>query len=163
MSGSLYDAKVAVVTGAASGIGRATCEQIVDQGGLVIAVDLDEDKLAWTEERSDVHPLAGDVSRAETNAAMVAAAAKLGGLDAVVLNAGIASQGLLESQPLEDFDRVLDVNLRAVVLGMRAAIPALKARGGGAIVATASVSGLGGDPNMWAYNAAKGGVVNLVR
>jgi meso-butanediol dehydrogenase/(S,S)-butanediol dehydrogenase/diacetyl reductase len=160
---SLYDDKIAVVTGAASGIGRAACEQIAGQGGQAIAVDLDAGKLAWADEQPAVHALSGDVTSAETNAAMVEAAAKLGGLDAVLLNAGVPSQGLLESQDLADFDRVLDVNLRAVVLGMRAAIPALKARGGGAIVVTASVSGLGGDPNMWAYNAAKGGVVNLVR
>ncbi len=65
--------------------------------------------------------------------------------------------------PLEEFERILRVNLRGVVLGLRAAVPALRSAGGGSVVATASVSGLGGDPGMWAYNAAKGGVVNLVR
>jgi meso-butanediol dehydrogenase / (S,S)-butanediol dehydrogenase / diacetyl reductase len=55
------------------------------------------------------------------------------------------------------------VNVRAVVLGVRAALPSMRSNGGGSIVVTASVSGLGGDPNMWAYNASKGAVVNLVR
>ncbi len=61
------------------------------------------------------------------------------------------------------FDRVIEVNVRAVVIGMRAAIPAMRAAGGGRIVVTASTSGLAGDPNMWPYNTSKGAVVNLVK
>jgi len=160
---ALFDGKIAVVTGAASGIGRAVCEQIAEQGGQIVAVDLDAAKLTWTDAHSAVHSLVGDVASEALNREMVERALALGGLDAAILNAGLPTQGSLETQPLADFERVLDVNLRGVVLGMRAAIPALRARGGGAIVATASVSGLGGDPNMWAYNTAKGGVVNLVR
>jgi NAD(P)-dependent dehydrogenase (short-subunit alcohol dehydrogenase family) len=64
---------------------------------------------------------------------------------------------------MDGFDRVLSVNLRGVVLGLRAALPALRATGGGRIVVTASVSGLGGDAGLFAYNASKGAVVNLVR
>jgi meso-butanediol dehydrogenase / (S,S)-butanediol dehydrogenase / diacetyl reductase len=64
---------------------------------------------------------------------------------------------------MDEADRVLEVNLRGVILGIRAALPALRAGGGGAIVVTASISGLFGDPSMWAYNASKGGVINLVR
>ena len=64
---------------------------------------------------------------------------------------------------MEEFDRSMAVNVRAVALGIRAAVPALRANGGGRIVVTASTSGMAGDPNMWAYNAAKGAVVNLVR
>jgi NAD(P)-dependent dehydrogenase (short-subunit alcohol dehydrogenase family) len=63
---------------------------------------------------------------------------------------------------MEGFDRVLAVNLRGVVLGLRAALPALRAAGGGRIVVTASISGLGGDPGLFSYNASKGAVVNLV-
>lgn len=160
---SVFEDKIAVVTGAASGIGRATSEQIVQQGGRVVAVDLNGSALSWTDEHPQIHALVGDISVADTNAAMIEAALELGGLDSLILNAGLPSQGSIEDLPLADFERVLDVNLRGVVLGLRAAIPALKARGCGAVVATASVSGLGGDPSMWAYNTAKGGVVNLVR
>ena len=150
--------QVAVVTGAASGIGRALVERLVKGGASCVAVDLDGDKLAWTDGVEGVVSLAGDVTDEATNAAMVETAVKnFGRLDAVALNAGLPAAGTVESLPLADFDRVIEVNLRGTVLGTRAAIPALRDAGGGAIIVTASVSGLRGDPNMWAYNAAKGG------
>jgi len=156
--------QVAIVTGAASGIGRALVERLAAGGASVIAVDLDAEKLRWTDGRGRIRSLAGDVTEEATNAAMVAAATEhFGRLDIVALNAGLPAAGSVESLPLEQFDRVVEVNLRGTVLGTRAAIPALRAAGGGAIVATASVSGIGGDPSMWAYNAAKGGVINFVR
>jgi NAD(P)-dependent dehydrogenase (short-subunit alcohol dehydrogenase family) len=95
---------------------------------------------------------------------MVATALRaFGHVHALVLNAGLPAVGTLEQLPLETFDRVLAVNLRAVVLGLRAALPELRRAEAASVVVTASVSGLGGDPGMWTYNAAKGGVVNLVR
>jgi meso-butanediol dehydrogenase/(S,S)-butanediol dehydrogenase/diacetyl reductase len=159
-----FDGRVAVVTGAASGIGRATTEQLVRAGASVVAVDLDRDALAWTAGEARIAALTGDVTSADDNAAAVALAGdRFGGLDVLVLNAGLAAAGSIEALPQEAFDRVLDVNLRGSVLGLRAAIPALAASDAAAVVMTASVSGLAGDPGMWAYNAAKGGVVNLVR
>lgn len=156
--------RVAVVTGAASGIGRSTVEQMLEAGCQVVAVDLNEAALGWTKDIDGVLALAGDIATEETNASMVELACeRFGGLDVLILNAGVPSTGSIDGLALSDFDRVLDVNLRGVVLGMRAALPALRESGTAAIVATASVSGLGGDPNMWAYNAAKGAVVNLVR
>jgi meso-butanediol dehydrogenase/(S,S)-butanediol dehydrogenase/diacetyl reductase len=155
--------RVAVVTGAASGIGRAAVEHFNDVGTRVVAVDLDEAQLAEVEAEG-VTACVGDVSLPETNARMVAAAIdRFGGLDVLVLNAGLPSTGSIADLPLEDFERVLDVNLRGVILGVRAALPALAESSSPAIVVTASVSGLGGDPGMWAYNTAKGGVVNFVR
>ena len=164
MNESANAGQVVVVTGAASGIGRALCERLAAGGASAVAVDLDADKLAWTEAADRIVSLCGDITEEATNAAMVELAVKkFGRLDAVALNAGLPAAGTVESLPLADFDRVVEVNLRGTVLGTRAAIPALRDAGGGAVVATASVSGMGGDPNMWAYNAAKGAVINYVR
>jgi meso-butanediol dehydrogenase/(S,S)-butanediol dehydrogenase/diacetyl reductase len=161
---SAFRGSVAIVTGAASGIGRACVERMLERGGRVIAVDLDKDKLGWASARDGVVCIGGDVSDEATNAAMVDAALRaFGRLDVVVLNAGLPAQGTLDGLSLEVFERVLDVNLRGCVLGLRAVLPALRKAGGGSVVMTASVSGLGGDPGLWAYNTAKGAVVNFVR
>lgn len=163
----MADGRVAVVTGAASGIGRAVAEQWLAAGGLVVAVDIAEGALTWTRGVADparIAALTGDVTAEATNLEMVALAIdRFGGLDALVLNAGMPAPGGIEALPMETFDRVIDVNLRATALGLRAGLGALRASKTAAVVATASVSGLGGDPGMWAYNAAKGGVVNFVR
>jgi meso-butanediol dehydrogenase/(S,S)-butanediol dehydrogenase/diacetyl reductase len=159
--------RVAVVTGAASGIGRAFAEQWLASGGSVVVVDLDEAGLAWVDDADEsdrVLAIPGDVTAQATNEAMVdAAVRRFGGLDALVLNAGLPSTGSIDGLDIDLFDRVLAVNLRAVVLGLRAALSALRDSDAASVVVTASVSGLGGDPGMWAYNAAKGGVVNFVR
>ncbi|WP_436764411.1 SDR family NAD(P)-dependent oxidoreductase [Streptosporangium sp. V21-05] len=157
--------QVVVVTGAASGIGRATAELFADRGAKVVAVDVAREGLEKLAAIHGVVPLVGDVSTEETNAAMVDLAVReFGRLDAVVLNAGIGGAGPLESPgAIDRFDRILAVNVRGVALGIRASLPALRAAGGGSIVATSSVSGLGGDPVTWAYNAAKAAVINLVR
>ena len=157
--------RVAVVTGAASGIGRAAAELFAERGWGVVVVDQRDDALAWAAGDDRLLAVPGDVATEATNDAMVAAAVEhFGRLDAAVLNAGIVG-----SPPMEDpaaparLDQILAVNVRGVMLGIRAAAPALRAAGGGAIVATASTSGLRADPGSWAYNASKAAVVNLVR
>ncbi|MEN2741161.1 glucose 1-dehydrogenase [Microbacterium sp. X-17] len=157
--------KTAIVTGAGSGIGRATAELFAERGYGVVAVDLNGDSLAWTDDHDTVVPLQGDVRTVETNAAMVALAReRFGRLDAVALNAGTAgSPGIEEDDALERLDEILAINVRSVVLGIRHAAPALRESGGGAIVATASTAGIRADPGSWAYNTSKAAVINLVR
>ncbi|WP_271223071.1 SDR family NAD(P)-dependent oxidoreductase [Streptosporangium carneum] len=157
--------RVVVVTGAASGIGRAAVELFVERGAGVVAVDHDERTLKEVARLDRVVPLAGDVSTEETNHTAVALAVEeFGGLDAVVLNAGIGGTRPFEAPgAIEAADRILAVNLRGPILGIQAAAPLLRAGGGGAIVVTASVAGLRADPGTWAYNASKGALINLVR
>ena len=158
--------RVVLITGAASGIGRAAAQLYTERGHRVVAVDVDEaglDKLAADGDAAATY--VGDAaSDADNEAAVALAVERFGRLDAAVLNAGIGGAGPLESAgALERLDRVLAVNVHGVAAGIRAAIPALRAAGGGAIVATSSVSGLRGDPGTWAYNASKAAIINLVR
>jgi meso-butanediol dehydrogenase / (S,S)-butanediol dehydrogenase / diacetyl reductase len=158
---------VVIVTGAASGIGRATAERLARDGWRVVAADCSSDALTWVDSGDPELGIVAVVADAATeagNAATVAAALDAhGALHGVVLNAGVGAAGALDVQSMDEVDRVLAVNLRGVMLGVRAVLAPLRASGGGAIVITGSVSGLGGDPGMWAYNASKGGVVNFAR
>lgn len=156
--------RVYVVTGAASGIGRATAERLVADGASVVAVDLRDDALDWTKGADRTVALAGDVTSEATNEEMAALAeSAFGALHGVFLNAGIPGHGLIDRAPMEMFDRVIDVNVRAVALGIRAALPALRRAGDGAIVVTGSTSGIGADPGGWTYNASKAAVINLAK
>jgi 3-oxoacyl-[acyl-carrier protein] reductase len=159
-----HDGRVALVTGAASGIGRALVEQLVAEGASVVAVDLDASRFGWADGAAPIEVCAGDVTDPVTSERAVAAAVeRFGRLDAVALNAGIPASGDLLTLPIEVFDRAWEVNVRAVLLGIRAAVPALRAAGGGRIVVTASTSGMRADPSMWPYNSAKAAAINLVR
>ena len=165
-----YPGKVALITGAGGGIGRATAVRLASEGASLLLADVAEAALAECAEaarKAGARAVAAlaDVTRAEDFEALVARAEReLGGLDFLVNNAGI--EGVvapIESYPLDVFDRVLAVNVRGVFLGMRAAAPALRRRGGGAIVNLASVAGVTGDPNLSAYIASKHAVIGLTR
>jgi meso-butanediol dehydrogenase/(S,S)-butanediol dehydrogenase/diacetyl reductase len=157
--------QVAIVTGAASGIGRATAELFAERGFAVVVNDLTGESLGWAARRDSMTVLAGDVSDDALNAALVARALdEFGRLDVAVLNAGIVGSPALEDEgAMERLDAVLAVNVRGVASGIRHAAGAMRVRDGGAIVATASTSGLRADPGSWAYNASKAAVINLVR
>ena len=159
-----FSGRAAIVTGAASGIGKATAERLAEQGARVVAADVDEDGLGWVRGNDAFVARAGDVTSEAFNADLVETCGRVfGRLDALVLNAGIAPTGPIQDADLASFDRVMEVNVRGVVLGLQAALPLLRTSGTGAVVIPASISGLGGDPGMWAYNTSKGAVVNLVR
>jgi meso-butanediol dehydrogenase/(S,S)-butanediol dehydrogenase/diacetyl reductase len=158
--------RVAIVTGASSGIGRAAVERLLADGTSVVAVD--REPVSWIDDSDhpgdSVTTVVGDVTDPDTNAAAVSAALDtFGRLDVAVFNAGVSMGGDLVELPIEQFDRAIEVNVRAVAIGIRSVAPALRRAGAGRIIVTASTSGIAGDPNMWAYNTAKGAVINLVR
>lgn len=161
--------RTAIVTGAASGIGRALTEQLTAAGTNVLGIDMDADGLASVSTATGCATRVADVSTAEANEAIVAdALERFGGLDISFLNAGILDRDpSVQTYTAADLD--LDryattraVNLDGVVYGAVAAAKAMGERGGGSIVATASVAGLVGYPPTPFYAATKAGVVGLV-
>ncbi|MDO8214033.1 SDR family NAD(P)-dependent oxidoreductase [Conexibacter sp. CPCC 206217] len=157
--------KVALVTGGASGIGRLTALALAEAGAEVVVADLDGTGAQQVAREVGGHAIATDVSDLDANLAAVAfAQERAGGLDLVFLNAGVTSDtGLGEQFDLALYRRAMGVNLDGVVFGAQAALPALKARGGGSIVATASLAGLLGVPMDAIYAANKHAVVGLTR
>jgi meso-butanediol dehydrogenase/(S,S)-butanediol dehydrogenase/diacetyl reductase len=161
-----FSGKTVVVTGAASGIGRGVAERFSSEGANVVLCDIDEAKLKQVVANLPEQRTLGrrcDVSNYDEVEGLVAAAVqRFGALDVMVNNAGIATEGSATDASLADWRKTLATDLGGVFHGCRAALPELL-KHGGCIVNTASVSGLGADWDMCAYNAAKGGVVNLTR
>jgi NAD(P)-dependent dehydrogenase (short-subunit alcohol dehydrogenase family) len=156
----------AVVTGAASGIGRAIAGRFVQEGARAVVLDLDGAALADLEaslgDGIAAHAVIDVTDGAAVTAAVGAAAEAMGGIDVVVNNAGIPMVGAVRDLTDEAWDRALDVDLKSVFLVSRAAWPHLEA-GGGAIVNTASIAGVVGTPGQAAYATAKAGVVMLTK
>jgi NAD(P)-dependent dehydrogenase (short-subunit alcohol dehydrogenase family) len=164
------DGKVAIVTGAASGIGRATAEALARAGVSVVVADVRDDRgravaAALTEQGHDAVFVHADVVVDEQVEALVAAAQeRFGGLDLAFNNAGVVEAAVpAHLCPPEVWARTLAVNLTGVWSCMRHEIPAMLARGAGAIVNCASVAGLVGFPGSAAYTASKHGVVGLTK
>ena len=157
--------KVALVTGGASGLGRATCFQLASEGVEVVVADVDVDGGQTVASDVGGHFVECDVRTLQANEAAVQFCVdRCGGLDLVYLNAGIASGcGLGDDFSEEKYRRAMAINLDGVVFGAQAAFSALRARGGGAMVATASLAGLLAMPLDPIYAANKHAVVGLVR
>jgi NAD(P)-dependent dehydrogenase (short-subunit alcohol dehydrogenase family) len=164
------EGKVAIITGGASGMGRATTLLFARAGAHVVIADLNVDggeevaKLA-SESGNEAVFQRTDVSVEADVATLVQRATKaFGRLDVMFNNAGIGGAvGPLEEIAVDDWDRTQAVCLRGVFLGIKHAVGPIRAAGGGAIISTASIAGIQGYPNLHAYSAAKAGVVNLTR
>ena len=158
--------KVAVITGAGSGIGRATAVRLAGEGASVIVADIDdpgarETAARITEAGGAAAAVQTDVTReADARRMLATAEERYGGLDVLCNNAGITTGTLDFTQATSDqWQRVIDVNLRAVILGTHLALPLLRRRGGGTIVHTASMAAFVGFPPDPVYAATKAGVV----
>lgn len=161
-----FQGKSALVTGAASGIGRAVAERLIREGARVALCDIDRaGGIAAAEALGDAALFIElDVtSESSWQAAMAATLDAFGKLDVLVNSAGIILFKSIEDTSLEDWRRVMAVNLDGTFLGCRFAVEAMKRTGGGAIVNMSSVSGLVGGAKLAAYNASKGGVRLLTK
>lgn len=168
VSGS-FDGKVALVTGAAVGIGAAIARAFAAEGAAVGLLDVDEQELSRTvtgivKTGGAAVACPGDVSKRESaEQAVDTVVRKFGGLDILASNAGVARYGEVPAFPEHDWDFVLDINLKGMYLMARAAIPQMRARDGGAIVNTASVQAYWSHQGAVAYSASKGGIVAFTR
>jgi len=161
-----FSGKVAVVTGGASGIGLAAARRFHSEGAAVVIADMNAElgAAAMAElgtERCLFAPT--DVADWDQVQALVAAAEqRFGGLDILFNNAGVGSFANTADLSVDEWRRVIDIDLNGVFYGCKAALPLLR-EGGGVIINTASISGLGGDYSFAAYNAAKAAVINYTR
>ncbi len=161
-----FTGKTVIVTGASSGIGKGAAERFAEEGANIVAVGRDEAKVrealvALPQDR--LVAIGGDVAdKATAEAAVRAAVDRFGGVDVLVNNAGIATGGDVTTTSEQDFMQILAVNVGGYFHFAKAAMPEL-VKTKGSIVMTSSVSGLGGDWDMFAYNTSKGAVTNMVR
>lgn len=162
--------QVAIVTGGASGIGRAIAEVFAREGAQVVVADLsaagaEQAAAALQGAGAQALALTVDVRDAAAIQAMVqATVARFGGLDILVNNAGTGeAAGPIHETPDDSFDRVIAINLRGVFLGMKHAVPAMLRRGGGRIINIASVAGVQGLMGAVAYSASKAAVIQMTK
>ena len=165
MAGRLHG-KVAIVTGAGSGIGKSVAELFAEEGAAVVVAEWNRQTGAQTATALGQRAIfcETDVSKSGDARNMVETAVReFGRLDILVNNAAIQILGTLDQTSEEDWDRLQAVNLKGVFLGMKYAIPAMIASGGGSIVNIASILGFVGDPDLAAYCAMKGGVIAMTK
>ena len=168
MTGRL-EGKACLITGAGSGIGRATAALFASEGGRVAVADIDEAAAADTvrlieAEGRDAAPFRVDVTDpADTEALVAAVVARFGGIDVLFNNAGIAGVGVLHETSVELWDRVMAVNVRGVFLVARAVLPVMIEAGRGSIINMSSTIAEIGLANRASYAASKGAVLSLTR
>ena len=162
------DGQNAVITGGASGIGLATARLFLEEGARVTIADINSETLHPAAEElsalGPVHAVEADVSRMSDGARIVDEAdAAHGGIDVVVCAAGIPSRSRLHKLEEDEWDRIIGVNLKGIYTVVKAAVPKLRQRGGGAIVTIGSEMGFVADREAPAYNASKGGVIMFTK
>ncbi|MCP3804047.1 glucose 1-dehydrogenase [Allokutzneria sp. A3M-2-11 16] len=156
--------KVAVVTGAAQGIGKAVAEHLAAAGADLVLGDTDAERLEQTASGAKAHWMTTDVTSGDAvRALMTSAQDTLGGLDILVCCAGIQRYGTVVDTDESTFDDVLAVNLRGAYLAAKHAIPHMRRRGGGSIVLLASVQAYAAQREVAAYAASKGGLLAMAK
>ncbi|MGW6502703.1 glucose 1-dehydrogenase [Nonomuraea angiospora] len=160
----MLDGKVVIITGGARGMGAATARRCVAAGAQVVITDVLVEEGTATAKELGARFFPHDVTNQDQWAEVVAATLEaFGRLDGLVNNAGIALAQPIEQQPLEAFERVLQVNLVGVFLGLKSVVKAMRESGGGAVVNLSSVAGLTALPGTGGYGASKWGVRGLTK
>ena len=159
-----FDGKVALITGGGTGIGAACAARISAEGGKVVVMGRREAPLLAVAKACDGHVVVGDTaSLVDLERAVAEAKERFGGLDVLVANAGVEVFGSVETVSVDDWRRTFEINLEGAMLAARASIPAMRRRGGGAIVLMASVAALSGAPSYVSYLTTKAGMLGLNR
>lgn len=161
-----FTGKAYLITGGASGIGEAVVRYIAEHGGQAVIADINDEAgqalaACFPEQLIYVHTDVSDFIALEK--ACDVAEQKFGRLDGAVNSAGIGGLGSVVDMPIEEWHKVINIDLHGVFYACRAAIPLMRKSGGGSIVNIASLSGVRGDHGFAAYNAAKAGVINFTR
>ncbi|AMM20003.1 beta-ketoacyl-ACP reductase [Frondihabitans sp. PAMC 28766] len=167
--GGLLEGRIAVVTGAAQGLGYAIAELFAANGASIVIGDLDGDRAMAAAARLGIGPRAFGVACDVTvpddvDALLAAATTTFGRLDVMVNNAGVTRDLTMRKMSVDDFQFVIDVHLRGTWLGTKAATSIMREQGtGGAIINMSSISGKVGNPGQTNYSAAKAGIVGLTK
>jgi NAD(P)-dependent dehydrogenase (short-subunit alcohol dehydrogenase family) len=153
---------VVIVTGAASGLGRESARHFADCGATVVGVDINKDGLASIASER-IHPVVADVTKATECKSVADKAAMLGPVTGLLNSAGIELHGTVVEMPEDDWDKVMNVNLKAIFLLSKHVIPHMIANAGGSVVNMSSVQALATQAGVAAYAATKGAVLSLTR